>query len=130
MKILLKSFVPAVLWFIFTAFLFFSPGSAFAGNKLFGIPYLDKVLHMAVFFVLTTFLSYPFFKLPNLKVITPLIIITFGTIAYGIAVEFIQENFTTGRSFDFYDIVADAIGTLIATTIFFRIYLDKRDLNV
>lgn len=127
MKIIFKAFIPAIIWFIFTAVLFFMPGSAFPSTGLFGIQNLDKVIHAALFFVLTTLLAYPFFKLPNLKVIMPLIYITIGLIAYGVGVEFIQKYFIANRSFDFYDIVADSIGTLISITFFFRIYLDKKD---
>jgi VanZ family protein len=34
-------------------------------------------------------------------------------LVYGIAIEFIQRNFVPHRSFDFFDIVADAVGCVV-----------------
>ncbi len=124
-KQMIRSFTPAIVWFLFSAIILFWPGSNMPKSGLFDIPYFDKIVHAVVFFVLTTLLAYPFFKLPNLKVIQPLIIITILVIGYGVIAEFIQER--VGRSFDVYDIIADAAGALISVSFFFRIYLDKKN---
>ncbi len=122
---MIRSFIPAIVWFVFSAIILFWPGSNMPKSRLFDIPYFDKIVHAVVFFVLTTLLAHPFFKLPNLKVIQPLIIITIAVIGYGVIAEFIQDGI--GRSFDVYDIIADAAGTLISVSFFFRIYLDKKN---
>lgn len=41
------------------------------------------------------------------------LIVVLGTIAYGVAMEFVQRDFVANRSFDIMDILADALGALL-----------------
>ena len=45
----------------------------------------------------------------------------FGLISVGILVECLQATMTTDRSFEFYDILANAVGTLFGISIFLKL---------
>jgi len=49
-----------------------------------------------------------------------MLIIAILVLAYGVAMEFVQKYFTTTRTFDVTDIMADATGVIIAILIFRR----------
>ena len=40
-------------------------------------------------------------------------IVVLGTIAYGVAMEFVQRDFVANRSFDVMDIMADSVGAVL-----------------
>ncbi|MFI3297013.1 MAG: VanZ family protein [bacterium] len=75
----------------------------------------DKVVHFCFYFGLNTLLvSTIIAKRGNAKV-THIIATTLASIAYGVAIEFIQKE--VGRDFDIYDIAANAIGSITAAAI-------------
>lgn len=69
-----------------------------------GVPGLDKVVHFGLFSGLVFLWQ---FRFPERTLWVCLI-----AIAFGIAVEFVQEWIGNGRSFDVYDIVADSLGAV------------------
>jgi VanZ family protein len=105
----------ALIWSILTQVLLSLPGSVFPSKGLFSIPHLDKIAHIGLFGGLVFFWSlFIYFKKPDPAIGSgTLWAIVFFAIAYGIIMEFIQENFIPNRSFDRGDIVADIVGSLI-----------------
>jgi len=108
-------FVPAIIWLIASIILLTLPPSDFPHSSFFSLPYLDKYIHLAMFFLLTVLFSYPFSKL---LAKTETIISTFNTVTacvilYGIIIEFVQKFFTSGRTFDLSDILFDALGSFL-----------------
>ncbi|HJT72855.1 MAG TPA: VanZ family protein [Chitinophaga sp.] len=101
-------------WTLFTIFLLCLPGSALPGAGIFVFKGLDKVIHFILFggIVLVWGLyirrAYP----PAQHVKMTFLAILFS-IALGIALEYVQLYFITGRSFDVNDIAADAGGAII-----------------
>lgn len=115
MRIILKSFWPAIACFVFSSIAFFLPGSALPDQGWFDKIELDKIVHIALFACMVVLWSIPVFYRPSLLSRLPkvLILIPFIFFGYSIIVEFVQHFFIPGRSFDLVDILADAIGCLI-----------------
>ncbi len=120
-KLLLKTtfykFIPGIIWFLITFWLFTLPGSSLPKISLFDTLQIDKLVHAFLFFVLCILFMFPIktiasFSQKNRWTYFCFISILF--IGYGIAIEFIQRDFIENRSFDIWDIAADTIGCLLA----------------
>jgi VanZ family protein len=111
-RIEIKSFLPGILGFIVATMLFCLPGEEFPEAGWLDQLHLDKFIHVGLFIMLVVLWCLPAgYRLENKKRVDTIYIwITVAFIIYGIAIEFIQRNFIPHRSFDFFDIVADAIG--------------------
>ena len=76
----------------------------------FKILFKDKIVHFCLYFGLVYLWIRSIKNLTfNLK-----LIVLFLAIALGICIEFLQENLTTTRTFDYYDIVANTIGAFLS----------------
>lgn len=115
-KKVLKNIWSSIGFSAFTAFLFFYP---FKSNNTPLFPYADKVIHIGLFFILTTLwlLTRKTVKEKNILVII--------LMAYAILVEFIQDWMGMGRSFDLYDIIADYVGIVLSGYSFKKLKLEK-----
>ena len=76
----------------------------------------DKIIHFTSYFLLT--LSWFFATQHTIKKTTSKTILIGIIIAYGIIIEALQGGMTTHRQADFYDILANSIGVLLAATLF------------
>jgi glycopeptide antibiotics resistance protein len=101
-------------WTIIIFLLMIMPPANIPSQGLFGIPNLDKLVHM---FLFGGFVWLWYFTLkknskstPSPKILKRMFLIS---AFYGISMEFVQYFFTA-RSFDIWDIVADIIGAGIA----------------
>ena len=74
--------------------------------------YKDKVVHFIFYFVFVYFWAK---SLKNIRFNYLLIILVLALIL-GITIEFLQENLTLHRTFDWYDILANSIGALASFT--------------
>jgi VanZ family protein len=70
--------------------------------------YKDKVVHFIFYFVFVYFWT----KSLQNKRLNYVLIILFLAIIIGISIEFLQDNFTSNRTFDWYDILANSIGAI------------------
>ncbi len=113
------SFLPAVLFFIITVVLLTLPGNRFPKSHLFDIPYFDKWVHIGMFCTLCFLYSFPIvhFSISESKKKYWFRMILFLGIIYGVLMEFVQKYWAINRSFDIMDMVADAIGCLLALLI-------------
>jgi len=107
------SFLPALGWLVITFVLLVLPGSDIPTASIFDLVYFDKWVHIGLFGVLMLLWGYPFFK-TNIGSIYPFIIIAICVISYGVIMEFVQKFFVFERSFDFFDMLADSAGCLLA----------------
>lgn len=80
-----------------------------------GIPGIDKVVHLGMFFMLSLVYSIEY-KVYTKKQSAPWKIILGGTL-FALATE-IMQLFAVMRSFDLKDIVADAVGVILGIIIF------------
>ncbi|WP_353078293.1 VanZ family protein [Flavobacterium sp.] len=69
---------------------------------------IDKIIHFVFYFV------FVFLWIMSLKHISLryFLIVLFIALLLGISIEFLQEKYTKNRAFDWYDIVANALGAI------------------
>jgi VanZ family protein len=79
------------------------------------IPYIDKVIHAIFHFVFTTlWFLYLKKKLNSSNSFKPLILAFVFSFIFGILIEVLQELFTTTRSADIFDVLANVSGSSLA----------------
>ena len=100
-----KAIIPALLWFIVTTILLCIPGKKLPSISWFHIYQIDKLVHISIFLVL----SFLFCRAISNK--KWFFLVALFCSFYGMIMEFVQENYIPNRSFDFWDIVADTIGS-------------------
>jgi VanZ family protein len=113
MLIRTRSFFPAILWLTIITVLFLLPGSDFPDEDWFHKVYLDKWVHSGFFFLLVDLFQRPLL----IRKTSPakwMAFVTTAAVFYGIAIEFIQKWWISGRSFDVLDMVFDSIGAIAA----------------
>jgi VanZ family protein len=110
-----------ILYFLFISFLFCLPGSALPSNDWLDKIWFDKWVHIGLFGVLLSLLNWAFNSSKIKQTIVYLLIVA---AVYGLLVEVVQKNFIPNRSFDMSDWVADMIGAIIGTWVWYR-YIKK-----
>jgi len=125
LKIPVKKFIPAIVWFIIIIILLTLPASRLPQDQLFQIPQQDKIIHVVLFFILIYLFSLPFKSSTFSSFERKLwfIKITLSGLAFGIIMEFVQENFVLNRSYEILDIVADGVGCLFGFIVSLKIFL-------
>ncbi len=118
---------PAIGWFLLTTFLLVLPGSAFPKETWLSKIQFDKIVHIGIFAVMVWLFCRAYYQKNsaerNLK--TSFIYIAIIATVYGLVMEFVQKYFVPNRSFDIYDVAADAAGALIGYFFSVRMYLKK-----
>ena len=116
------SFIPAIIWFIIVTILLCLPGKDVPDESWLNIIYFDKWVHAGLFGGLTFFCSLPFiFNFKATKKL--LILIAILSAFYGVLMEYAQKYLIPDRDFDYYDMMADAAGCVIAY--FLLVYIKK-----
>lgn len=111
----IKTFLPAIVWWIISLALFTMPGSAIPNAGWFEIFQVDKWVHIFLFFVMVFLFYRPLLKhhvevgKHRWQITIPLL-----AVLYGIVIEILQHSVIPNRSFDTWDIAADAVGCLLA----------------
>ncbi|KAG4430267.1 hypothetical protein IFR05_014246 [Cadophora sp. M221] len=95
------------------AFLFLAATAGYAGLSSLQISPIidDKLLHFLTFFILTT-CFYWILDTSRRRTLNLTLVTCTGLL--GVGSEFLQEFLPNGRDFDFYDIVANVVGSLAA----------------
>ena len=88
--------------------------------------YKDKVVHFIFYFVFVFFWT----KSLKNKNLSYLLIILFLAVITGITIEFLQENFTIHRTFDWYDILANFLGALASFICVKKFYAIKNEFKI
>jgi VanZ family protein len=115
--------LPAFLWAIFILVLCTSSNGGFKAEKLFGIP-TDKLGHAFIFSVLVYFIMLGLIKYWRFSFLLKKIrIVAFSiSVLYAIAIELIQHFFTVDRVADYWDLIADVIGSALGWITFYSVY--------
>ncbi len=100
-----KKIYVAIIWLIITTILLCIPGKNLPHKTWFSIYQIDKLVHILIFFIL----SYLFCNIKN-EFIWKIFVVMLCCI-YGGLMEIVQEKFVSNRSFDFFDILANAVGS-------------------
>jgi len=120
----------AIAFLVLATTLFLLPGSSFPKQNwwtpFFKAIRVDKIVHAIIFFLLVYLwckaLHYRF-QLVNRKHIFRFILVIF--ISYGVLIEFVQENFIDNRTFEGFDILADATGAVAGYILAFKRFIKK-----
>ena len=115
-KFLIKTF-PAVLiaiaWLIVATVLHVIPGSSLPKENWLSQIKIDKWVHVAIFSIMVIVWFLALRKRYSRAIERPLLIsVVLASMVYGVVMEFVQMYFVSNRSFDLWDIVADATGCL------------------
>ena len=104
----------ATFWTLSIAFLCLAK---FNDLPNFGVSGMDKYVHFTFHFVFTMLWSV-YFSLAFNKIEGKLLSkILLASLLYGIALEFLQNEFTATRKADVYDLIANFTGALVATIV-------------
>jgi VanZ family protein len=108
------SLVPGLIWFVICTILLTLPGTAFPKENWLDKIWFDKWVHIGLFAVLVFLLCWGLlrFTIDEKKLKRLFILFTVDCLVYGIVMEFVQDNLVPNRSFDYGDILADAVGCL------------------
>ncbi|MDF1672543.1 MAG: VanZ family protein [Vicingaceae bacterium] len=114
---LFKYYIPAIVWLVIITVI-----SGFPGNHVPKLPVwqFDKLVHSVIYFVLSICLLYGFhsqYKAENTRLRTAVIIIIFG-VFYGGFMEILQHYIFINRSGNWYDFIANAIGSVLGVFIY------------
>ena len=117
-----------LVWVIFEFVLIFillrMPGSDIEGTSwmslILNLPYADKVIHMGLFGSLALSLFFHFEQYSNIsfRSTRTKALSLIACILYGIGMEFYQKYFVHSRSLDVIDMLADAMGAVVALPFF------------
>jgi len=120
---ILKHQLPAILWAIFIYILCTSSGSGFKSQTFLGIE-TDKLGHAFIFCVFVYFMMLGLislwrfsFLLKRIRLIAFII-----SVAYAGIIEMIQHYYTSDRTGDYWDFVADIIGSMLGWLMFHSVY--------
>lgn len=114
MKIAIRSFWPGIVWWVLSVVAFCIPGSALPTEDWLGKIHVDKLIHIGLFAGMVFLWCVPLIYRQSRKSISNFFLgMTVLFFGYGVVMELIQHSFVSRRSFDWGDIVADAVGCLI-----------------
>ena len=120
-----KFYIPAILWFVFILFATLSNTSTLEVLNWRNFFSYDKPIHMVLFGTQ----AYLVIRGANKNAITisPTLnfIVCFITALFGASIEYLQILLTSSRSFDYFDMLANAIGALIAYFVIKRKFIKK-----
>ena len=111
----IKIFLPAIAWWVFSLVLFTMPGSKIPAAGWFEVIQVDKWVHAFLFLVLVYLIYHPYLQRRiSSKNNRWTWSIPAAALGYGILIEILQHGVIPNRSFDAWDIAADAVGCFIA----------------
>lgn len=84
---------------------------------------IDKIYHLVAYFFLAISWLISFYKQEKSK-----LFVVFSCIFFGIIIEYIQSNFTSYRTGDMLDIIANTIGVILAL-LSFNLIFKKKTIN-
>ncbi|PSL49640.1 VanZ like protein [Chitinophaga niastensis] len=125
-----RYYIPAALWIIMILVLCTLPGKDFPSSSFLEKIHFDKIVHFGMFGGIVLFLSLGIYWQKKHITNIALLLIVFLAAAYGLGIEFIQKYWTTDRSFDLYDVLADTLGAIAGVWVFkivIHLFFNKRD---
>ena len=106
----------SVLWAILIFVLCATPGQYLPSEKWLELIAFDKFVHATIFFILLSLAFLKAFKHNQSSFVFVMCFIF--AFFYGAILEFMQANYFSNRSADFYDIAANTAGCVIAVLVF------------
>ena len=120
------AFVIAVIWLIVATVLHIIPGSSLPKDTWLSQIKIDKWVHIAIFFIMVIVWFLALRKRYTLATQRQLLLsVVLASMTYGVVMEFVQKYFVINRSFDLWDLVADAAGCVARYIFCFVRYIKK-----
>jgi VanZ family protein len=115
---ILKYHWRAILWLIVIAGVCLMPSYELPGISFFSkkIPYFDKTVHFAMYFIFALFLMSGFSRQYGKASAKAYFFSFIPAFLLGVLIEFIQEKI--GRSYDLYDMIANTTGIIVSLLLF------------
>ena len=119
MQKLIKNLLPAklllVLALVNTLCILYLSLTSTQGLPKVQINQADKIFHFSAYFVLSfLWIWYVFKAVKNARFISIKKIVSLLVIIFGIFIEVLQESLTSYRTFDYWDILANSAGVMVA----------------
>ena len=114
----------AVGWLVLISILFFLPGSALPKENWFDKIYIDKWVHVGLFAVLIFLWRSSF----NWDINSYNLFLLLTAVLYGFLVEVVQLYWIPNRSFDMYDVLSDASGSIVGLLVWLGVYRKNKPL--
>ena len=108
----MKAVIALWVWIVIVTTLSLMPDD---GVEIDLFPHQDKLVHFIFYFVLTILIRTNLKSNQNIFHIAAIVI----AILYGVVMELIQEGFISGRHFDYFDIIANIIGSLGGSCVYY-----------
>jgi len=124
---MLKKNIFSILVALIILYLSLANSSSFDNVPMFEIPYLDKLVHFAMYFGLMLVIIYENRK--SIKNNRQLLLISAIPLIYGAVIEILQTVLTNTRSGNIFDAVADGAG-IFAAVFIGSIYLKRRKSDI
>ncbi len=125
------AFAFAIIWILLVTILLCTPGSRLPRINWSDKIWLDKWAHVFLFLVLVVLWCRAYLrKATNVNIKKIFTTITLLSILYGVMMEIVQHYFIPFRSFDFGDMLADAIGAIAGYFISIRRFIRGCSINL
>lgn len=133
MRIIKKHFftIAFISWMVFVTFSSLFSFSGIDTERYITIPHFDKVVHFVFYFVACV-LGVLFIRektkeeIPSIKAI---VVIGIATIIFGIIIEILQYTITVDRTGDFFDGLANSVGSLCGALLMNFLFSNKTKLK-
>jgi VanZ family protein len=106
-------FVLSSIWTL--VILYLSLGKISAPDSISLIPYSDKIVHFSMYLILSSLLLFEFQNSTKKNII---VLIMLYSISFGISMELLQNYFFSYRTGDYFDALANTLGTFSALSFF------------
>ena len=120
---LIKKNILSLITALVILYLSLAPSDTFNKVNVLDIPFIDKIVHLCMYFGLTIVLLFE--NRSVAKKTKNLFLLSIIPFVYGILIEFLQSWLTTTRQGEFFDALFDLIGILLAI-IFWKFFLYLR----
>jgi len=116
MKSLITSYWKSITWALVILVVCLIPSNDLDKVRLIDIPYMDKYVHLGLYFIFTVFLISEVRKFKNIDSadINKYLGLIIAPFIYGLFIEFLQYSITTTRSASIWDVFANTIGIVLA----------------
>jgi len=113
-----------VVWLLILSILSLTPGDNLPDIEfhLFG---LDKLIHFIFYFILVILMSIGFRLKKSEPFYKSIVWIVVTGVFIGWSIEFVQGNYVTNRQFEYSDIIANSLGTVVGMLIYVKYLINN-----
>jgi VanZ family protein len=123
---MIKKYLLSIITALVILFLSFARAETFSNVNILGLPYLDKAVHLCMYFALMMVLVYE--NRSSIKNIRSFFVLSIIPLVFGIMIEFLQTWLTSTRTGDFFDALFNLLGIFIALPVWllFQNFIQKK----